>query len=107
MLSEGLLGSEVGDPRQGKGPVGCSQCFLAIDVARFLPRDEFARRMDRRIGLMKSAAPAEDYDEVPVAGEPEWRAEQARRRDGIPVDPGVCSKLVAEASRWGAPAPCG
>ena len=106
-LSGGRLGSEVGDPRDGNGPVGYSQCFLAIDIERFLPRAEFIQRMDRLIGLMKSAAPADGYDEVLVAGEPEWRAEQERLRHGIPIEEGVWSKLLAAAERLGVPAPCG
>jgi LDH2 family malate/lactate/ureidoglycolate dehydrogenase len=107
VLSGGRMGPETGDPRDGKGPLGYSQCFLAIDVSRFLPLDEFGRRMDRLIDMMRSAAPAEGYGEVLVAGEPEWRAEQVRRREGIPIDGGVWEKLVAEAEKLGVQAPCG
>jgi len=106
VLSGGRMGSEVGDPREARGPIGYSHCFVAIEVARFLPLEEFGRRMDHLIGLMKSAAPAEGFDEVLVAGEPEWRTEQIRRRDGIPIDPGVWSKLQDAARRLGVPAPC-
>jgi LDH2 family malate/lactate/ureidoglycolate dehydrogenase len=106
VLSGGLIGSEVGDSREGKGPIGYSQCFLAIEVGRFMSLPEFGRRMDHLIGLMKSAAPAEGYDEVMVAGEPEWRAEQTRRREGIPIDDGVWSKLLEAAERLGVAAPC-
>jgi len=106
LSGSGRVGGEVGDPRQGLGPVGYSQCFLAIDVSRFLPVAEFGRRMDHLIGMMKSAAPAEGCDEVLVAGEPEWRAEQERRRGGVPVDDGLWSKLAAEAARLGVAVPC-
>ncbi len=106
VLSGGRMGPETGDPRKGEGPLGYSQCYLAIDIARFQPLDEFRSRMDRLIGMMKSAAPAEGYDEVLVAGEPEWRNEQVRRREGIPVDPGVWQKLIAEGERMGVPPPC-
>jgi LDH2 family malate/lactate/ureidoglycolate dehydrogenase len=106
VLSGGRMGPEAGDPRQGKGPVGYSQCYIAIDVARFLPLEEFGQRMDRLIGMMKSATPAEGYDEVLVAGEPELRHEAIRRRDVIPVDAGVWEKLVAEAESVGVPTPC-
>lgn len=106
VLSGGLMGGEVGDLREGTGPVGYSNCFMAIEVERFMPREEFGRSMDRLIEMMKSAAPAEGYDEVLVAGEPEWRAERERRREGIPVDEGVWLKLVAEAERLGVAVPC-
>ena len=107
VLSGGRMGPETGDPRDGKGPLGYSQCFLAIDVAHFVPVEEFGRRMDILIDMMKSAAPAEGYEEVLVAGEPEWRAEQVRRSEGIPLDAGVWEKLVAEADALGVPVPCG
>ena len=106
VLSGGAIGSEVGDPREGKGPVRYSHCFVAIDIERFLPLHDFAARMDHMIDLMKSASPAEGYDEVLVAGEPEWRAQEIRCRDGIPLDDGLWSKLVAEAQRLGVAAPC-
>lgn len=107
VLSGGRMGPLTGDPREGKGPLGYSQCFLAVDVGRFVPVEEFGRRMDVLIDMMKSAAPAEGYDEVLVAGEPEWRAEELRRREGIPIDAGVWEKLVAEANGMKVPVPCG
>ncbi len=106
VLSGGAMGGQVGDPREGKGPVRYSHCFMAIDLERFLPREEFGRRMDHLIDSMKSARPAEGYEEVLVAGEPEWRAYEARCREGIPVEDGVWSKLLAEAQRLGVTAPC-
>ncbi len=106
VLSGGAMGSAVGDPRDSKGPLRYSHCFAAIDVARFLPREEFARRMDHLIDLMKSAAPAEGCDKVLVAGEPEWRACETRSREGIPIDEGLWGKLAAEARRLGVALPC-
>ena len=106
VLSGGRMGPETGDPREGKGPLGYSQCFIAIDVGRFAPVEEFGRRMDVLIDRMKSAAPAEGYEEVLVAGEPEWRTEEERRREGIPLEAGIWEKLVAEANGLGVPAPC-
>ncbi len=101
VLSGGRMGGEVGDLREGKGPVGYSQCFIAMDVERFMPREEFGRRMDQLIAQMKSAAPADGYDEVLVAGEPEWRAEEVRRQEGIPIDEAIWEKLVEAAQRLG------
>jgi LDH2 family malate/lactate/ureidoglycolate dehydrogenase len=40
-----------------------------------------------------------------VAGEPEWRAEEERGRDGIPLSDGVWANLVASAEKLGVPLP--
>jgi len=57
--------------------------------------------MDRLQGMLKSSAPAPGYDEVLLAGEPEWRTEEKRRRDGIPVPVGLWEVLSAVASKHG------
>ena len=41
--------------------------------------------MERLVAIIKSTPPAEGYDEVLVAGEPEWRMEAERRANGIPL----------------------
>jgi LDH2 family malate/lactate/ureidoglycolate dehydrogenase len=79
--------------------------FIAIDVARFLPLDEFYSRMERLASELKSSTPAAGYGEVLVAGDPEWRAEEERRRCGIPLSGGVWSQLVRLAARWNVPLP--
>ena len=57
---------------------------LVVDIARFLPIEEFTARVARLVDIMKSTPPAKGYDEVLVAGDPEWRAEDERGRGGIP-----------------------
>ncbi len=39
------------------------------------------------------------YDEILVAGDPEWRIEEQRRRDGIPLSEGVWQNLVQAAQQ--------
>jgi LDH2 family malate/lactate/ureidoglycolate dehydrogenase len=46
---------------------------------------------------LKSARPAHGYDEVLVAGDPEWRMEAQRMRDGIPIEPKVWERIQALA----------
>jgi LDH2 family malate/lactate/ureidoglycolate dehydrogenase len=48
--------------------------------------------------LVKSSKTARGYDEVLVAGEPEWRTEALRRAQGIPLSEGVWNSLM-EAAR--------
>jgi len=107
VLSGGAMSSEVGDLFEGRGPRRISQMFLAIDVGRFLPPEEFAARMRTLVDQVKSSRPAAGYDEVLVAGDPEWRTEQERHRDGIPLAPDLCLKLRELARERGVSIPEG
>jgi len=105
VLSGGPMSTGVGGIRLKDRPMGTSQMFLAIDVKRFLPEADFLARMDWLVAAMKSAAPAADYDEVLVAGEPEIRFERERREKGIPILDGVWQRLCEKAEKLGVEAP--
>ena len=97
MLSGGAIGSELGGIRFPGKRVRVGQFFLAIDVERFMPLNEFGSRMDKLIRMLKSTAPAKGYDEVLVANDPERRMEVQRRQNGIPVDAGTWDRLTKSA----------
>lgn len=97
-LSGGAMTTELPVYRTGGDPLGISHTFIAIDPARFLPAGEFETRMDRLAGLVKAAEPRPGYDEVLLAGEPEWRCEEIRAAAGIPVPVKLWEKLTALAS---------
>jgi uncharacterized oxidoreductase len=61
--------------------------------------------MERLVALVKSAPPAPGYDEVLVAGDPEWRTEAERLRTGIPISDGNWETLVKTAARVKVAAP--
>jgi LDH2 family malate/lactate/ureidoglycolate dehydrogenase len=105
VLSGGAMSTELGGIRIQGQPMRTSQMFLAIDVARIMPPDEFARRMQSLVGMAKSSKTAQGFDEVLVAGEPEWRMEEQRRRDGIPVSDGAWQNLVQAAQKLGVAVP--
>jgi uncharacterized oxidoreductase len=54
---------------------------------------------------MKSTPAAPGYDEVLVAGDPEWRTEADRLANGIPIEPGNWETLCKTAERVNVPAP--
>jgi LDH2 family malate/lactate/ureidoglycolate dehydrogenase len=97
VLSGSAIGSELGGIRFPGKPVRVGQFYLAIDVARFLPLEEFGARMDKLIRMLKSTVPAKGYNEVLVANDPERRTEAERRQHGIPIDPGTWDRLVKSA----------
>ena len=105
VLSGGLMSTEIGGIRQRGRKVGNSQLFVAIDIARFMPVEEFTARMEKLVGLMKSTPPAPGYDEVLVAGDPEWRTEAERKANGIPIADGNWESLCKAAAKVGVEAP--
>jgi LDH2 family malate/lactate/ureidoglycolate dehydrogenase len=100
VLGGGAMSTQVGGVRTVGQPSRNSQVFLGLDVARFMPVELFQERMRWLVKEMKSAKPAEGYDEVLVAGEPEWRFEEIRRREGVPIAEGVWEKLKETAAQW-------
>ena len=104
-LSGGVMPDEVGGIRYRGKLVRVSQMFLAIDVARFMPVEEFTARMEHLVAVMKSTPPAAGYDEVLVAGDPEWRSEKERLANGIPIADGNWDNLCKSAARVGVAPP--
>ncbi len=105
VLSGGAMSTEVGGLHNLDRPMNTSQSFLAIDVARFVTLQEFQSRMERLIRTIKSAQAAPGYDEVLVAGDPEWRSEESRRANGVPVDGAVWESLKVLARESGVEIP--
>ena len=94
VLSGGAMLTDVGGIHYTGKEMRASHMFLAIDVARFMPIDEFTARMEWLHDTLKSSPPAAGFEEVLVAGEPEWRNEETRRRDGIPIARGIWDQLT-------------
>jgi LDH2 family malate/lactate/ureidoglycolate dehydrogenase len=105
VLSGGAMSNEVGGIRFRGKLVRVSQTFIAIDVARFMPVEEFTARMEKLVALVKSTKPAPGYEEVMVAGDPEWRLEAERLRNGVPISDGNWESLVKTAARVKVPVP--
>jgi LDH2 family malate/lactate/ureidoglycolate dehydrogenase len=98
VLSGGAMSTEVGGVRIRTRPMRCGQAFVGIDVSRYMPVEEFNARVEWLTGTIKSTPPAPGYEEVLVAGEPEWRAARIRRIEGIPLSKGVWEELARTAS---------
>jgi LDH2 family malate/lactate/ureidoglycolate dehydrogenase len=104
VLSGGALREEVGGIRL-RGHSRTSQTFLAIDIARFMPVDEFTARAEHLVRSIKDTEPAPGYDEILVAGDPEWRVEAERCANGIPLGLGTWNALCGAAAARGVEAP--
>ncbi len=105
VLSGGALATAVGGTYLFDKKMDTSQMFLAIDAGRFLPLDELQHRMESLVAEVKETPPARGFDEVLVAGEPEWRVEAERLEHGIPIDAGTWSELTRLAAEFGVDLP--
>lgn len=77
--------------------------FMAIDIGRFRPIDEFKAHMDAMIQELHSTPPAPGNDRVRVAGDPEADTFEQRSRDGIPLQRKLIEEIRAKAGELGAP----
>jgi LDH2 family malate/lactate/ureidoglycolate dehydrogenase len=105
VLSGGMFSTELGGLRYRGRLLRNSQAFLAIDVARFLPVAEFTARAEKFVGMIRSTPTAPGYDEVLVAGDPEWRLEAERLRNGIPLEENNWRNLCKAAEKVGVAPP--
>lgn len=81
----------------GRQRIAKGYLFLALDVNRFLPLDEFRRRVDELIRDVRGADRAEGVERIYVPGEIEHERRSHRVEHGIPLS----AALVEELSRLG------
>jgi LDH2 family malate/lactate/ureidoglycolate dehydrogenase len=81
--------------------------FFVVRTDLFQPAEEFGRRMDEILGMLKATPPAAGIERVLVPGELERRTEGRLREEGIPVPPEVLAQLQALGRECGVgfPAP--
>jgi len=100
ILSSVLSGCLFGDDRAVRS-VG--HFFLALDPRRFLDGGEFERGLDTLIDALHGTKPLQADRPVLVAGDPERRAFEERRRAGIPLSRSVVEDMRAVARAAGVP----
>jgi uncharacterized oxidoreductase len=75
--------------------------LLAFDPAAFRPLGDFKAEVTAFARYVKATPPAEGFTEVLYPGEIEYRTEQRRRREGIPIEDATWEKLTALARAAG------
>ena len=76
------------------GIQGTCHSFMAIDPECFTGREEFKKEMDRYIKSLKESAKAQNVTEILMPGEPEYRTESERLKQGIPLESTTLQELV-------------
>jgi uncharacterized oxidoreductase len=68
---------------------------MAIDPECFTGREKFKKDMDRYIKSIKESAKAQTMTEILMPGEPEYRTESERQKQGIPLDSTTVQEMVS------------
>ncbi len=97
VLSGGPFGASTLTPDVPSRVPQTSHYYLALNVASYLPVEEFKSRVDRLIRQQRSVPTVAGHGPVHVPGEMAWLRKEACLRDGIPMG----GALLAELRRLG------
>jgi LDH2 family malate/lactate/ureidoglycolate dehydrogenase len=103
VLTGSAFGTGVAGPQQAERRSGAGHLVLALEVAAFLPLEEFHRRMERLIAEVKSVPLAQGFDEVLYPGELEDRSRARLEREGITLPAGTLGDLERLGGQVGVP----
>ncbi len=79
--------------------------FLALDIARFMPLDEFRERLGALFATIKQSRKALDRATIYIHGEKEQARAALHERSGIPLAENVMASLRTIAQACGLPGP--
>ncbi len=109
MLASGLVANPIVPAYHSGGKEGRRHrqngFLLAIDVAAFLPLEEFTATIDETVDAIKSLPPADGTAEILVPGERGRRTGAERAASGIPLGPKVWRELTEVATALDVPVP--
>jgi LDH2 family malate/lactate/ureidoglycolate dehydrogenase len=106
ILAAGLSGSLIAaDPIRDKRPgsMDIGHFFMAIDPGMYRPAEEFFGVVQALGARMRATPPVDPARPVQVPGDPERIMAARRAKEGIPVGPGLLTKVREIAQRAGAP----
>jgi uncharacterized oxidoreductase len=99
ILSGGL--STAGFSRGGDARYGNGFYVQAIDIAQFMPVQEFVENLERFAAYLQSSELAPGFSEILLPGDPEYNSKEKRLREGIQVDDETWRQLNDKAKQLG------
>ena len=82
-------------------PVNIGHSFVAIDVNKLMPIEQFEGRLNDMVQEIKSSPKAAGVDEIFIPGERRTNKAQKRLKEGIPVSEQLLNELNAYADQFG------
>jgi len=93
ILSGSSYGRNLKSFHELEGQTGVGACFIAIDISRFMPVDQFRNLVGEYSKDLKSCRLREGFKEILLPGEIELRKEQESREGGIEMPEEVIDGL--------------
>ncbi len=103
VLSGSKFGPEIKTFHKMLGPTGAGVFTLAIDIARFMPVEQFASIMKAYVASIKCVRKAEGVKCIFMPGEIEENEAKRSREEGVQLDPDVLQLLRDLANSKGVP----
>jgi LDH2 family malate/lactate/ureidoglycolate dehydrogenase len=102
LLADGVFDTDIAYPYGDVSLHGNNSfLMLALRVDRFVPLQDYTRRMDEIIRLMRATPTVEGVARVLVPGQREHETAQERSRRGIPLSPEIKAELEGLAASVG------
>ncbi len=83
------------------GIQGTCHSFMALDPDCFIGKENFKKSMDSYIKSIKESGKAENKTEILMPGEPEYRTESQRLKEGIPLSSNTVKELMGLGESFG------
>jgi LDH2 family malate/lactate/ureidoglycolate dehydrogenase len=94
ILSDGNYFDMVKSSTDMSGPMDVSFFIQAIDISQFMEINHFKDRVDNLIEAVKQSPKASNVSEIFLPGEIEFKKEERRLKDGIPIKEEIWSKIT-------------
>lgn len=87
ILSKAAFGNEIGSLAEMDNPKEerIGHFMLAIDISKFQPIEDFKKRIDEYIDMIKNSAKLDGVNEIFAPGEIEFLKSKEREEKGIPI----------------------
>ncbi len=93
LLSGSKYGRELLTFHKPIGPTGVGAMVMALDISRFMPREQFEDLLAAHIQSIRNSKKAPGVDRIYVPGEIEAEKAEVGQRQGIEVDDQIVSKI--------------
>lgn len=102
LLGGALTGGTTGrQPYKGQKKVINNMLTIVLDPEKLNTSDHFQNEIKEFVAWLRKAPPAEGFDKVRIAGEPEREWKAKRLKEGIPIDPTTWGEVIAAAEKVG------
>ena len=83
----------------------CGHLFVAIDIARFLPFEEFADRLEGLLLALTAVPPRDGFESVNLPGDARLKCAEEQTRSGIAIPDYLIKALTETADELGVSTP--